>query len=95
MLHYDKLITFAFSQIEELGHTFKPTTIQEMELMVLKALDWRLSCVTAFSFAYLTLGPAGSGPMNDKVTRLLLHSLLGKNIHIHIYKSIMSFVIIN
>jgi hypothetical protein len=66
--------------MEDLGHTFKPTTIQEMEFMVLKELDWRLSSVTAFSFAYLMLGPTRSGPMNDKVTHLLLHSLLGKKI---------------
>ncbi|XP_078157624.1 putative cyclin-D7-1 [Carex rostrata] len=63
-------------QMEHLEHTFKPITIQEMEITILKALDWRLSCVTAFSFANLMLGPTRSGPMIDKVTRLLLHSLL-------------------
>lgn len=68
---------YSLKQMEDLEHTFKPSTIQEMELMVLKALDWRLACVTAFSFANLMLGPTGSGPMNDKVTRLLLRSLLG------------------
>ncbi|XP_078436027.1 CYCLIN D7;1 [Wolffia australiana] len=36
---------------EGLEHTFHPSTIQQMELTVLTALDWRLNCVTPFSFA--------------------------------------------
>ncbi|KAJ4760854.1 CYCLIN D4 [Rhynchospora pubera] len=63
-------------QMEDQEHTFKPSTIQEMELMVLKALDWRLSCINVFSFVSLMLGPNRSGPLNDKLTLLLLHSLL-------------------
>ncbi|KAF3320917.1 Thaumatin-like protein [Carex littledalei] len=74
---YDTSIPSLYDlQMEHLEHTFKPVTIQEMEITILKALDWRLSCVTAFSFANLMLGPTRSGPMIDKVTRLLLHSLL-------------------
>ncbi|CAL9119009.1 unnamed protein product [Musa acuminata var. zebrina] len=37
-------------QMEDLSHSFAASTIQEMELMVLERLDWRLACITPLSY---------------------------------------------
>ncbi|URE11980.1 Cyclin, N-terminal domain [Musa troglodytarum] len=37
-------------QMEELGHSFEARTIQQMELTVLKTLDWRLACITPYTY---------------------------------------------
>ncbi|CAA7406349.1 unnamed protein product [Spirodela intermedia] len=36
--------------VEDFDHSFHPNAIQRMELTVLRALDWRLNCVTAYSY---------------------------------------------
>ncbi|KAJ0984018.1 hypothetical protein J5N97_002374 [Dioscorea zingiberensis] len=59
--------------LEEVEHTFKPSTIQRMELSVLKALNWRLTSVTAYSYVDLLM----RRPRANRVTELLLHALLG------------------
>ncbi|BAT15414.1 Os11g0706801 [Oryza sativa Japonica Group] len=57
-------------QMEEaMGHSFRASTIRDMELTLLKALRWRLACVTPFSFLPVTT--------TTTTTRaLLLRSLL-------------------
>ncbi|KAK8561763.1 hypothetical protein V6N13_149086 [Hibiscus sabdariffa] len=40
-------------QMEDLEHCFQSSTIQQMELMVLQALKWRLSSTTTYSYAEL------------------------------------------
>ncbi|KAF3447747.1 hypothetical protein FNV43_RR08450 [Rhamnella rubrinervis] len=40
-------------QMDDLDHSFKPSTIQQMELMLLEALQWRLASKTACSFIEL------------------------------------------
>ncbi|CAN6226900.1 unnamed protein product [Urochloa humidicola] len=43
-------------QMEEvLSHSFRPATVRDMELTLLKALQWRLACVTPYSFLQLLL----------------------------------------
>ncbi|OQU84123.1 hypothetical protein SORBI_3005G231400 [Sorghum bicolor] len=43
-------------QMEEvMSNSFLPATIQDMELTLLKALQWRLACVTPYSFLQLLL----------------------------------------
>ncbi|XP_074580821.1 cyclin-D2-1-like [Curcuma longa] len=37
-------------QMEDLARSFEPTTIQQMELTVLKRLDWRLASVTPYTY---------------------------------------------
>ncbi|KAF0896946.1 hypothetical protein E2562_030792 [Oryza meyeriana var. granulata] len=42
-------------QMEEvMGHSFRPSTIGDMELTLLKALRWRLACPSEFAAAALT-----------------------------------------
>ncbi|XP_042435538.1 putative cyclin-D7-1 [Zingiber officinale] len=36
--------------MDDLARSFEPTTIQQMELTVLKRLDWRLACVTPYTY---------------------------------------------
>ncbi|KAG8090377.1 hypothetical protein GUJ93_ZPchr0011g27303 [Zizania palustris] len=60
-------------QMEEvMGHSFRPSTIRDMELTLLKALQWRLACVTPFSFLLLLPTVAAS---RCTTTALLLRSL--------------------
>ncbi|TYI87563.1 hypothetical protein E1A91_D04G143700v1 [Gossypium mustelinum] len=40
-------------QMEDLEHCFQPSTIQQMELMVLQALKWRLGSTTSYSYIEL------------------------------------------
>lgn len=40
-------------QMEDMEHSFEASTIQRMELMVLEALDWRLSSTTPHSYVQL------------------------------------------
>lgn len=70
--------------MEELDHSFLPGTIQQMELIVLKALGWRLGATTAYSYLELlssTMDSFDSYPHNNliitRVKDLLLTSLLG------------------
>jgi cyclin D7, plant len=68
-------------QMEEvMSHSFRPATIRDMELTLLKALQWRLACVTPFSFLQLLLPLTTSctvPPAASRCTRLLIHSLSG------------------
>ncbi|KAK8961353.1 putative cyclin-D7-1 [Platanthera guangdongensis] len=54
---------------------FDPDTIKEMELLVLKALDWKLYCVTSYSYAELLSGHLSAALM-ARATDLLIHTLL-------------------
>ncbi|XVF55242.1 hypothetical protein PTKIN_Ptkin06aG0021400 [Pterospermum kingtungense] len=40
-------------QMEDLDHSFQPSTIQQMELKLLQALKWRLSSTTTYSYIEL------------------------------------------
>ncbi|KAM1798706.1 hypothetical protein ACFX12_032747 [Malus domestica] len=40
-------------QMEDLEHSFEPSTIQRVEMMVLNALGWRLASTTAYSYLEL------------------------------------------
>ncbi|XP_010922972.1 putative cyclin-D7-1 [Elaeis guineensis] len=62
-------------QTEDLNHCFQPSTIQQMELTVLKTLDWRLSCVTPYSYVHLLTWHIHSS-LSARVTHLLLRALL-------------------
>ncbi|KAG1337843.1 putative cyclin-D7-1 [Cocos nucifera] len=61
---------------KDLDHCFQPSTVQQMELTVLKTLDWRLSCVTPYSYVHLLTWPTHSS-LSARVTHLLLRALLG------------------
>ncbi|KAJ1277373.1 hypothetical protein BS78_05G290100 [Paspalum vaginatum] len=64
-------------QIEEvLRHSFLPATVRDMELTLLKALQWRLACVTPYSFLQLHLPLARTtAAAASRCTRLLIRSL--------------------
>jgi hypothetical protein len=83
---FHSICTFDLSaysvQMEEvMSHSFRPATIRDMELTLLKALQWRLACVTPFSFIQLLLPQITSStvqpPAASRCTRLLIHSLSG------------------
>ncbi|XP_034219105.1 putative cyclin-D7-1 [Prunus dulcis] len=42
-------------QMEDLDHLFEPSTIQRMEMMLLKALGWRLASTTSYSYLELLI----------------------------------------
>jgi cyclin D7 len=66
-------------QLEEvLGHSFRPATVRDMEVTLLKALQWRLACVTPYSFLQLLLRhttTAAATTAARRATRLLVRSL--------------------
>ncbi|OAY68121.1 putative cyclin-D7-1 [Ananas comosus] len=84
ILQYDDSMIDECDQTEEMEHRFQASTTQDMELMILKALDWRLSCVTPFSYVDLLLPLSRQHTEGttsaDCVTRLLLLSLLGTSL---------------
>ncbi|XXG66312.1 hypothetical protein AAC387_Pa05g3820 [Persea americana] len=65
-------------QVDNLDHSFQPSEIQEMELKVMKALGWRLSCITAYSYVDLLTWNLGSlhVGLSALVTELLVATLL-------------------
>jgi hypothetical protein len=70
-----------YVQMEEvMSHSFRPSTIRDMELTLLKALQWSLACVTPFSFLQLLLPLITScttAATASRCTRLLIRSLSG------------------
>ncbi|XP_062167067.1 putative cyclin-D7-1 [Alnus glutinosa] len=67
-------------QMEDLGHSFESNTIQWMELTLLKALGWRLSSTTAYSYMELLICSIDSlKPLQEdittRVTKLLLAAI--------------------
>ncbi|CAL9057707.1 unnamed protein product [Musa banksii] len=66
-------------QMEDLSHSFAASTIQEMELMVLERLDWRLACITPLSYVeVLTWGSEHTRtPCIARTIELLLCALSG------------------
>lgn len=70
-------------KMDDLDHSFKPSTIQRMELMLLEALEWRLAAKTAYSFVELfTWKPDFMTPhlqqeLITQVDELLLGATLG------------------
>jgi hypothetical protein len=72
--------------MEDLGHSFESTTIQWMELTLLKALEWRLGSTTAYSYIELlmysidSLKPHLHEEITTRVTDLLLGAISGISI---------------
>jgi cyclin D7 len=69
-------------QMEEvMSNSFLPATIQDMELTLLKALQWRLACVTPYSFLQLLLPlltpHTTTTTTPSRCIRLLIRSLTG------------------
>ena len=80
-------------QMEEvMSHTFLPATVLDMELTLLKVLQWSLACVTPYSFLHLllpllmitpppplhtTTAAAAAAWTTTRCTRLLIRSLAG------------------
>ncbi|XP_062198263.1 putative cyclin-D7-1 [Phragmites australis] len=64
-------------QMEEaMSNTFRPPSIRDMELTLLKALQWRIACVTPYSFLQLLLPLITcSTSAASRCTRLLIRSL--------------------
>ncbi|KAG5377523.1 hypothetical protein IGI04_042119 [Brassica rapa subsp. trilocularis] len=65
-------------QMEGLNHMFHHKTVLEMELIVLKALEWRVNSVTSFSFSQIlvtTIGMGGGDIMMNRITDHLLDDL--------------------
>ncbi|CAN1304194.1 Putative cyclin-D7-1 [Linum perenne] len=72
-------------QMEEMEHCFKPSSIQQVELLVLQALKWRVSSTTCYSYAelllmnianYSSMKPEFHHELLATATRFLLGSLL-------------------
>ncbi|XP_030529053.1 putative cyclin-D7-1 [Rhodamnia argentea] len=72
-------------QVEDLDHSFQPSTIQRMELTLLQMLGWHLSPITAYSYVELLTcnGDFWTSHLHEqfirKVNDLLLHSLMDIN----------------
>lgn len=69
---------------EDLETSYAPNLIQQMEVTVLKSLEWRLNSITPFSYVYplLTLLTTHAAGFNKQdlincVTQFLLHLLSG------------------
>ncbi|KAF8402953.1 hypothetical protein HHK36_011046 [Tetracentron sinense] len=68
-------------QMEDLQYSFQPSTIQRMELTLLKALGWRLACITAYSYVELltyhlnSLQPHLNEAIISRATELLLGAI--------------------
>ena len=65
-------------QIDGLNHMFHHKTVLEMELIVLKALEWRVNSVTSFSFSQILvtkIGMGGGDIMMNRITDHLLDDL--------------------
>ncbi|KAJ0244080.1 putative cyclin-D7-1 [Hirschfeldia incana] len=65
-------------QIDGLNHMFHHKTVLEMELIVLKALEWRVNSVTSFSFSQILvtkIGMGGGDIMMNGITDHLLNDL--------------------
>ncbi|CAH8379658.1 unnamed protein product [Eruca vesicaria subsp. sativa] len=65
-------------QMEGLIHMFHHKTVLEMELIVLKAIEWRVNSVTSFSFSQILvtkIGMGGGDIMMNRITDHLLDSL--------------------
>lgn len=74
-------------QMEGLNHMFHHKTILEMELIVLKALEWRVNSVTSYSFSHIVMskmGLVGEDMMMNRITDHLLDDLCGKNDHMQL-----------
>lgn len=66
-------------QTEELEHRYQSSTIKRMELAVLKALKWRLVCITPYSYVDLLIHCLASPhpSLATHTIELLLRALLG------------------
>ena len=65
-------------QREGLNHMFHHKTVLEMELIVLKALEWRVNSVTSFSFSQILvtkIGMGGGDMIMNQITDHLLDDL--------------------
>ncbi|KAJ0235067.1 putative cyclin-D7-1 [Hirschfeldia incana] len=70
--------TFRELQMEGLTHMFHHKTILEMELIMLKALAWRVNSVTSFSFSHILMtqiGIVGGDIIMNRITEHLLNDL--------------------
>lgn len=69
--------------MEDLDHSFEPSTIQRMEMMVLNALGWRLASTTAYSYLELlewildSLKPQLHEKLIGRLNKLLLGAISG------------------
>ena len=70
--------SFQELQMEGVTHMFHHKTILEMELIMLKALAWRVNSVTSFSFSQILMtqiGIVGGDIMMNRITEHLLDDL--------------------
>ncbi|CAM0874249.1 unnamed protein product [Alopecurus aequalis] len=63
-------------QMEEvMSHSFRASTIRDMELTLLKTLQWRLACVTPYSYLDILPTTTVAASHRSRCSRLLLRSL--------------------
>ncbi|KAG7553810.1 Cyclin N-terminal [Arabidopsis suecica] len=65
-------------EMEGLTHMFHVNTVLQMELIILKALDWRVNSVTSYSFSQTLvskIGVVGDYMMMNRITNHLLDDL--------------------
>lgn len=75
-------------QMEGLTHMFHHKTVLEMELILLKALEWRVNSVTSLSFSQILMTKVrivGGDIMMNRITEHLLDDLCGKKTIYSIY----------
>lgn len=75
-------------QMEGLTHMFHHKTVLEMELILLKALDWRVNSVTSLFFSQILMTKMGiveGDIMMNRITEHLLDDLCGKKTIYSIY----------
>lgn len=67
-------------QMEGLNHMFNHNTVLKMELIMLKALEWRVNMVTSYSFSQTLVSKIGVVDdlmMMNRITNHLLDDLCG------------------
>ncbi|OMO66368.1 hypothetical protein CCACVL1_21194 [Corchorus capsularis] len=84
-------------QMEDLDHSFQSSTIQQMELMLLKALNWRLGSTTVYSYIELITSNNiihlkcnhQKDQLINQVTKILLRAILDSKL-VHYPPSIVA-----
>ncbi|XVE76395.1 hypothetical protein DITRI_Ditri12bG0169200 [Diplodiscus trichospermus] len=71
-------------QVEDLEHSFQPRTIQQMELLLLQALKWRLSSTTTYSYIELITS-------NIIHLKYNLQKKLNNQVHMTLLKAVLDF----
>lgn len=81
-------------EMEGLSHMFHVNTVLQMELIILKALEWRVNSVTSYSFSQTLvsrIGVVGEHMMMNRITNHLMNDLCGNNKFYHFFQTVSCY----